>query len=269
MSGASSNVSQVTELIAEIDLSEQRSESLVEDVVQLIPVNEDGNTVQGVTVIPRQISVAVNISEREDARELVVRPDIQFDTLLENFEFRNVSTEPNTVIITGSPEALLELGDTVRTEPISLEERTSDFTVDIALALPEDSELLVLSDTGKIHVEISIAEQTTTLPLENIPINLIGLSNGTTARITPEVISLVLNAPVSLLSDVTADEVQAVIDVNGLEAGTYDIVPQIIIRNGQVVLDVEDITLFPSRVSVVITTPQPEATSEATAETGE
>jgi hypothetical protein len=267
--GAESDVRRVVQVSGEIDLSEQRSDALVEEAIQLVPIDENGNTVTDIAVTPRFINVSVNVRQREDAREVVVRPDIQFDTLPANFEFRNVNSQPGSVIISGPPEILAELGDTVRTEPISLEGRTNDFTVEVPLVLPENAGLLVLSGTGTISVEISINEQTTTLPLENISVTLIGLSDGFTNRVTPEVISLFLNGPVSLLSDVVAADVQAVIDVNGLTVGTYDLVPQIVLRNGQVVLNNDDITLLPSKVSVVIAAPQPEATAEATVETGE
>lgn len=269
VSGALSNVSHVVAVKGEIDLSDQNNEALVEDIIQLIPIDENGNVVDDVTVLPRTINVSVNVHQREDTRELVVRPDIQFDTLSENFVFRNFDLAPETVIITGPPEILAELGDTVRTEPISLEGRTGDFTIEVPLALPENDDLFVLSDSSTISVDISISEQTTTLALEDITITLIGLSNGNTARVAPELISLVLNGPVSLVNDIIADDIQAVIDVNGLEAGTYDLVPQIIIRNGQIVLDSEGITLSPSMVNVVITEPQPEATLEATTEVDE
>lgn len=264
--GAASDVSRVVEVVGELDLSTQSAEGQVDAALQLVPVDEGGAVVEGVSVTPRIINVTVNVSEREDVLELVVSPDVQFDTLPENYVFRSFYIDPETVIISGPPEILAELGDTVRTEPISLEGHTGDFSVEVPLALPEDAGIVVLDGSSTIRVDISISEQTTTLPLENIPMSVIGLAGSFSARTTPDVISVVLTGPVSLLRDITLTDVQAVIDVNGLETGTHTLAPQIIIRNGQVSLSQDDITLLPSTVSIVISTPVPEETGEATSE---
>lgn len=265
VSGSPDQLATVAEVVGTLNLSNVTGS--FESNLDLRAVDSDGNAVEDVTIEPAIVSVDVDISQREDTREVAVRPVILFDTIDENFEFRNLTDwEPRTVIINGSPEALAELGNTVDTEPITLAGRTSDFTVDVALALPDD-DFVILSGESMISVEIEISEQLITLPLENIEISAIGLADGFEATITPEIISVVLNGPISLLDGVTVEDVQAVIDLNGLEPDTHDIAPRISV-NGQIV-STENVTILPQRVTVILTAPVPEATDEATAEATE
>lgn len=257
--GALAQLNEVVEVVGRLENGNETG--TFERNLNLRALDADGNTVEDVTIEPQVVSVDVEISQREDTREVAVRPVILFDTLDDNFEFRNLNDwTPRSVIINGSPEALAALGNTVDTEPISLEGRTGDFSTSVPLALP-DAEFVILSGDRNVRVEIAIREQEITLPLENIAINLIGLPENYTAIITPETISVVLNGPISLLEGVTADNVQAVIDLNGIAAGTHDIAPRISV-NGEI-LGPFNVTVLPQRVTIVLNAPTPEATVEA------
>ena len=263
VSGSLEEVSAVVALRADLDLSDQRTEGAVNRTISLIPVNASGNVVSDVTVNPRTVNVTVNIAQRDDVREVNVRPFILFNTLPEGYEFDNLNDwEPRTVLISGSPEDLELLGSTVDTVPISLEGRTDDFITEVRLDLPEGN-YLPLSDSGTVTVDIAIREEATTISLENVPVNIIGVPPQYTAQASPPMISVVLNGPQSLLDDLTAADVQAVIDMNGVAPGVSDIVPQISIRRGQVDVDNVNITLLPSRVSVTLIAPTQPATTDA------
>ena len=261
VSGTQERVASVETARADLDLSDQRTEEFVERTIQLVPVDEEGNRIEGVTVEPRNVTVSVDVVQRDDVRTVNVRPFILFNTLPESFEFDTLNDwEPNEVLISGSPEDLEKLGETVDTEPISLAGRTGDFVVEVPLDLP-NGDYIVLSGNGTITVDIAISEQATTISLENVPVNLIGIMESQPVQATPEQISVVLNGPESLLSGLTAADVQAVVDVNGLVPGTIDVIPQISIRQGQVNLDTVNVTLIPGRVSVTLLSPTPEGTT--------
>lgn len=269
VSGASANVNLVSRVVGEVDLSDQQTASLVERTVGLIAEDAEGNRVSDVTIEPLSFPVSVNVTQREDVRTFTVRPNIDFSTLPENFEFRDVDYEPNSVIINGSPDILASLGDTIDTTPISLENRTGNFTIDVALDLPDDSSLVILSGSSSIAVDIFINEEDTTLPFENIAVRVIGESenSGVDISINPLHISVVLTGPLSVIEMISAEDVQAIINVNALETGTYSLTPQIEIAQGQVTLATSDITLIPSSVSVTISESQAELTPTATSTT--
>lgn len=266
VSGAAQAVNNVSRVVANIDLSGQQAAETVEQTITLVALNAEGTPVQGVTIDPATMVVSVDVTQREDISTLAIRPDILFTTLPDGFEFAGVDYEPASVIINGPPEILAELGDTIDTEPISLDGQTSDFTVSVGLDLPEDEGLIILSETSSIEVEIAISEENSTLPVENITVNIIGLPEDATlsATVNPLTLSVVLNGPASVIDELTADDVQAIVDVSSLVPGTYTLTPQISISQGQVTLPASDITLLPS--SVTVTVSQPEATPETTPE---
>lgn len=266
VSGASENVNLVSRVVGEIDLSNQQTAALVERTISLYAEDAEGNRVSDVSIDPVSLPVSLNVTQRDDVRTFTVRPNIDFSTLPDNFEFRDVDYEPNSVIINGSPDILASLDDTIDTVPISLEDRIGDFTIDVGLDLPDDSSLVVLSGSSTISVDISISEEDTTLPFENVAVRIIGESenSGEDVSINPLNISVVLTGPLSIIDTISDEDVQAIINVNGLEAGTYSLTPQIEISGGLVTLATSDITLIPATVSVTISELQAEVTSEAT-----
>lgn len=262
--GAASQVALVNHVRGKVDLSDQRSPLNID--VPLVAVDVDGNPVPDVTVSPTSAAVYVNIYQRPDVRPLTVRPNILLETLAPGYVFTNLRADPSVVYISGSPPVLASLGDTINTEPIDLTNRTEDFVVTTSLDLPDDS-LLVLSGDNNINVDIGIEPQITVRQFDGIPISLIGETEGLHYAILPPTISVVLNGPNVLLEDLTATDIQAVLDVNGLVAGNYELVPAIIIQQGNVVI--ENKQLLPSDVSLTITLPAtPTITPEAAGSSG-
>ena len=269
VSGAPSRVDTVAQVVAVLDLSGESNDFEIN--LPLLPVNENGARVEDVDVAPRTVNVSVDMILRDDVRRISVRPFILSDTLSDNYIFRDVDYEPRNVLISGLPESLERLPDPIDTQPISLEGRTGSFTVDVPIDLPAtDDELIPLSEST-ITVNISLEEQTTSLSLQNIPVNVIGVPETWTAQVNPERISMLLNGPVTQLQGITEADVQVVIDANGLPTGTSEVTPTVSIRQGQVNLAPSNITLLPETVSITLqapdttTTPAADATPQASA----
>jgi YbbR domain-containing protein len=267
VSGAPERVDSVVRVVGRIDLSGDSED--VQRPVSLLAVDAEGHEVTGVTIEPRTINVSAGISLREDVVAVTIIPRIQYGTLPENFTFSGVDYSPRTVFISSdNPRDLEVLGDTVLTEPISLEGRTSNFEVTVPLDLPRgnyivrDDENIIID--GNIIVQIFILEETIQVPFDTVPVIVTGQSPQTSIRINPESLSIVLDGPVTALEDLRLQDLQAVIDVTGLAVGSYELEPIILIRQGQVTLSRENITLLPPRITVTISAA--EATAEASAE---
>ena len=89
VSGAAADVSQVSRIVGDLDLSNQQSASVVERTLVLYAEDENGNRVTDVSIEPASIVVTVPVAQRENTRTFAVRPNIQFATLPENYVFRN------------------------------------------------------------------------------------------------------------------------------------------------------------------------------------
>jgi YbbR domain-containing protein len=255
VSGALSHVESVAEVRGELDLSTARANFSGE--VSLVALDSSGRRVTEVTLEPRVVSVEVSVYPRDDVRQLSVRPTLLLDTLQEDYVLSSISYEPQTVFVSGAKAELALLGATVETAPISLEGRTSSFSVDVPLLLPPN--LLLLTEGNSVRVNIGITAQTTVRQLDNIPIEIIGLPASSTATLSPNTLSVVLSGPIAVLDALTERDIQAVVDLNNLRSGTQEVVPRVFVRRADVTLD--SITSLPSAVTVTLVTPTPTPTT--------
>jgi YbbR domain-containing protein len=245
VTGASSKVNQVVAVRAQLDLSNRRNP--LDIVTPLVPIDVQGNRVNDVTVEPRTTTVSVNIYAREDVRQLTIRPAIKLDTLEAGYMLTSIGYEPQTLYVSGSADHLSQLPATVETAPIDLSGRTEDFSVDVEVELPDD--VVILSGSSTVTVTLGISAQTTARQIDTVPIEVIGLSEGFTAALTPDIISVVISGPVSVVNQISPLDVRAIVDLNGLPVGTQEVVPRVIIQQGRASLDT---TLLPAVVTVTI-----------------
>jgi YbbR domain-containing protein len=245
VTGASSKVNQVVAVRAQLDLSNRRNP--LDIVTPLVPIDVQGNRVNDVTVEPRTTTVSVNIYAREDVRQLTIRPAIELDTLEAGYMLTSIGYEPQTLYVSGSADHLSQLPATVETAPINLSGRTEDFSVDVEVELPDD--VVILSGSNTVTVTLGISAQTTARQIDTVPIEVIGLSEGFTAALTPDIISVVISGPVSVVNQISPLDVRAIVDLNGLPVGTQEVVPRVIIQQGRASLDT---TLLPAVVTVNI-----------------
>lgn len=255
VSGASSVVSEVISVRGELDLSDDRNP--IESDVRLFAVDAEGNRVNDVTIEPQTTTVFVNIRRRDDVKQVSVRPNILVGTQPEGYTLATFSYEPQTIFIGGSPEQLDLADDTLFTMPISLQERTSDFEVDVPVQLPDD--LFVIGGENTITVNISIIPQIAVRQFDNISVGHIGLGEEYRVAIAPQNVSAIINGPSAVVDNLLLTDIQVVVDLNGLEPGRYDLAPSIFINQGD--LDANNVSLLPAVINVEISSDDPESES--------
>lgn len=63
------------------------------------------------------------------------------------------------------------------------------------------------------------------ITLENMPIEFIGLGAHLKALASPDKVDVILSGPLPVLDSLTSDDVHIVIDLSGVEEGTYQRMP--------------------------------------------
>lgn len=256
--GAATAVEAVQRVIGELDLRDVRSP--VERSVSLLAVDEDGSRVSAVTVTPRTANVQVDVEQRADVRDLLVNPDIQYETLGEEFEIRDVLYEPSRVTVQGAtPEDVADLGNIIRTEPITLAGRTNTFTITVPLVLPGEDVFLV-SEPAAVTVQVFIDEDTMSRTFEEIPVTILGELGDAQVVTNPQVVSMLVNAPVSTIRQIAPEDIQVIVDIAGLPDGVTELAPQVTFRQGQIAIPSRNITLLPPRIEVSVVRPTPAVT---------
>ncbi|MFW5708603.1 MAG: YbbR-like domain-containing protein [Chloroflexota bacterium] len=259
VSGIASLVEQVVAAQVTLDLSEQRD--ALQSEVRLTPIDADGESVNGVTVEPALVEVTIDIRRREDLREVSVSPNIDASTLPEGYTL-SFSYSPQTVFLVGSRDELSDTPNPLVTERIDLTDRIEDFQVTVPIVFPDGEEIPILGEKN-ITVFFEIEPQITTRQFENIPVEIVGLTNPDyVADAALDSVVVLVTGPESAVRDLTSDEINVVIDLNGREPGTYEITPQVnLVRAG---IDTSGVSINPATITVSITdVTAPEATPES------
>ncbi|MCY4147414.1 MAG: hypothetical protein OXE95_12270 [Chloroflexi bacterium] len=245
---AASHMAQVTAIRGELDLSTSRSP--LEQEVRLYAVDAGGGRLNSVTLSPQTVRVSARVSRRDDVRQFSVRPNILLHTLAEGFLFKDYSYDPASIFISGAPEQLAQLSDTLLTERISLAGHQENFESTVPILLPDD-DLFVMGGNNNITVAIDIIPIIVSRQLDSINVDQFGLKGGFAVTIAPRTVSAIVNGPVALVDSLTAADIQVSVDLDGLAPGVYDLAPSIAINQGE--LSEANVSLSPSILNVEIT----------------
>lgn len=246
VSGPASAVSQVSLARVSIDLSDQRQSLDLE--LRPEALNVEGQVIEGVTLSPDTIGVTVQIEPRSDVREVRVTPNIIGEppdgyTLTPNFDYL-----PETVFVSGPPSVLENLPGTFLTAPIDLSAYTNDFQVRVPVELPDEN--LVLITGQRITVSVGIDPIQSSRQFEGIPVEVVNLQEGLTATPAPEVVTVLINGPQPVLTELAASNLRVVVDANAIvDAGTIQLQPSATLTNAQ--LEIENISVLPPTIDVI------------------
>lgn len=258
VNGPATSVAQVVAAQIELDLSQQRNP--LETDLRLTAVDANGNSVSDVTLEPPVVHTTVVIRRRDDVREISVRPNLQ-GTPPDGYVLNTISYEPQVVLVSGTPQQLGALPDTLSTQPIDLTERQNNFDVSVAVVLPDDN-LLLLSDQN-ISVSIEIDPVTISRQFDNIPVEVLGLAANYRAEISPSSVSVLVSGPQADLDALQDKDVRVALDLNGLLPGNYTLAPGVSLGQGQIT--VESVSMLPAEVDVQIIDQSSPAPDETTA----
>jgi YbbR domain-containing protein len=263
VTGVESKVQQVERLEAPINLN-NRQQTFSEEI-ELIPVDAEGNRVTDVTVA-QTVRVTVEITQNEEIEQVFVQPDIDRLSLPSDYVFLGIEDyNPKTISVTGDEQALQNLPNEVQTEPIDLSNATGTFTTSVGIVLPDGLSLVEPGQTVEVTVQIEPREDFR--QINNVPVEVQGGSIDTTVNIVPSQVTVLVRGPQPVVRDLTAEDIQVVVDVQGLSAGNYDLEPIATVDIGQI--DPAGISVLPNRIGVSIeqgadSTPEvnPDATEE-------
>ncbi len=253
VSGAASRVGQVVAVRGHLDLSASRNP--IEVDLRLQAIDADGNRIDDVQLDPQTATVSVNIARRDDIRQIAVRPNVLLDTLPDGFTLKNQSYDPESIFVSGAPEQLAQISDTIFTEPISLVDRQEGFVTTAPVHLPGD-DLFVMSGDNNVTVSIEIIPIIDSRQIDDIQVAHIGLDGEYSVSIVPKAVSAIVTGPVVTVDALTVENIQVVVDLHGLAPGVYDQEPSISINQGE--LSEENVSLLPDVVNVEISSPQDE-----------
>lgn len=148
VSGPRERVNQVQRLI--VNAVPDKVGGEIDDDVTIVAVDGANNPVSGVTIRPSHARVVLKLTPVSLTKTVLVtpvwkgRPD-------PSVAIEEIAIEPRTVVISGKPEVLARVHN-VETEPIDIDNLTSDFSRNMALRAVEGVQL----STSSVRVSVRV-----------------------------------------------------------------------------------------------------------------
>ena len=258
ISGPELNINQVQVVRVVADLT-QASDNLTRLLnVQVLDENE--LPVQGITVNPDQVTLTQPITQMGGYRNVVVKVITTGQPAL-GYRLTNVSVSPPTVtVFSNNPQLVVSLPGFVETSPLDLTGVKDDVEVRLPLNLP--SGVSVVGEQN-VAVQVGVAAIEDSITLSGLVIQVVGLPPELSARLSPTTVDVIISGPVPLLDRLTPENINVVIDLNNVVAGTYQFAPRVTLAVPE--LRVESI--LPSSIEVIVElapTPAPTLTPTRT-----
>ncbi len=255
ISGPESQVSKVAQARAVIDISGARETKKVTVSVEV--VDNNGDPVNEVTVNPKVVTVTQPVNLEGGYKDVVVKV-VTTGKIANGYRLTNISVSPLTVtVFSANPNLVNELPGYVETMPVDLTGLSEDIEVRVALNLPQGVDLV---GGQSVLVQVSVAAIEGSLT-ESIPVEQIGLPPDLQAEISPATVDVVVSGPLPVLDTLTVASFRAVVDLTGMEPGSYQLSPEVDLVPDQVQVQ----SIIPESVEVTI---MPAPTATPTAEGG-
>lgn len=180
----------------------------------------------GVTVsdmIPTQVSIV--LAERGSRTNIPVNIVVKGNPA-EGYEIGEKTVDPPLVDVSGAVEELRLLKH-VSTVSIDITGRSKTLKTSVGLDL--EGQHIDPVDVKYVDVTIEINEKTITKIFPKVPIKVVGTE--LSWKVSPMSMDINIQMQENKLRNITASDIQLIIDADGLEAGKYQIRPKIHVSN--------------------------------------
>jgi len=243
VSGPQSLVHQVQKLQIQASIANIRASYEASLAVQAL--DTDGQPVNGLTISPAQVKLTLPIKQQGGYRDVAVKVVVR-GQLANGYRITNVSVFPPIVTIYSGDAALVNaLPGYVETEPLNLNSASEQIETRLSLNLP--SGVSVIGDQT-VLAQVGVAAIEGSLSLKNLPVTVIGLAPGLKTVVSPTLVDVILTGPLPVLETLQFSEIVITLDLTGLGAGTYQITPQVTLKENTVQVQ----SFNPAAVEVVI-----------------
>jgi YbbR domain-containing protein len=216
-------------------------------------VTDTASILSHITVNPTSVRVSLPITQQGGYRDLAVKV-VTVGKLASGYILNNYTASPLIVTVYSENIPLIEsLPGYVETAVLDLSGASSNIEKKLALNLPNG---VTLIGDQTVTVQIEIVPIEGSLPMAFRPVDIIGLSPGLKAELSPTTVDLLLSGPLPELDALSPSDVTIQVDLTGLTIGTYQLTPKVTVSKPGVTVQ----SIQPGTVEVVIskeTTPTP------------
>lgn len=225
VSGPETAVNRVARVFLPIDLGENTDDF----TARFAPYAADSQAqrIADIEILPETVSAFVEVQTRGKSVSVVPQTT---GAPAEGFSVIQRTVSPATIVVDGAPDALDELLF-VETVPVDTDGATESVVQRVQVQGLPNGVTVVDPPSGAVEMTVVIQEVGVAQEIEQ-PVEVIGLEDGLTARVEPETITVMLDAPRDLLRSMSAGDVRARIDLSGQAPGVYEIQPEVTVPRG-------------------------------------
>ncbi len=187
------------------------------DSIILVAYDNDGNKLTNVEIVPGKISASVTVESYYD--ELPVKV-VTEGTLTPGYALSSVSSSITKVGVYGDEEVIKSLS--YIEAKININGLSTDKTYNVSLIKP--SGVRYFSETStKVEVKL---EKETSREISGVIVEKENLGNGynvSANSVDDQSITVIVKGVSSVIDELTASDIKAVIDLSGKTPGTYDV----------------------------------------------
>ena len=233
VTGPISQVERVAKIQATLDINQAYED--ISRIINVVALDQNDMVVDDVTLSPDRVEVEQGINQRYGYRNVIVSVNLE-GQVADGYRLTNIAVFPLAVTVYSSnPEIVNELPGYVQTMPLNLDNFKDDVDVSLLLDLPEG--VLVVGEQRTVLVRVSIAAVQTSLPIANIPIEIIGLPENLKANLFPEFITIIISGPLPIIDQLKPEDIRVYLDLTDYEVGTYQLQPVVELPSEEIVVD--------------------------------
>ncbi len=188
---------------------------------QIVLYNKRGEEISDdeITLSAKKVTVNVEILQEKEIGVFLDSPG----TPASGYFVSDISLSSDTVVVSGSPEALADLDAVLLDDYVNVDGRTEDFKlkVDLADLLPKG---VSVEGKSKIKVKVKIEKQSTkTYSIKTSDISIVNLDTGLKASIEEGEVDIDINGEKERLNEIEAKDFKLEIDLSGCKSGTVSV----------------------------------------------
>jgi YbbR domain-containing protein len=215
VTGPQSIVAKVAEVQARVSIDGSGVD--VNQLIDLRPVDGNGDTLNGIDVEPAQVRVRVPVFSDRRSKSLPVTPNV-VGTPAAGFEVASVVVDPPVISVEGDANDLAGL-DRADTLPISVSGASSQVDQVVGFALPDGVQAL---GEGTVHVTVQLRAVTGTRTFE-AGLSLIGARPDLGYRLSTDHVLVTIGGSIADLDRLSGVSIVLTADVTGLGVGSHSV----------------------------------------------
>jgi YbbR domain-containing protein len=214
VSGPRVQVDQVSQVTATINVTGLTDN--VDQSVRLVPRNDKGELIEGVTLTPALTGITIDIKQQKFSRSMAVSPQIT-GVPADGYNVVSVSVSPPDVTVSGT-QAFVSGTTSIATKPIDISDATADVVKTVSLNLASGVEVTGGAPTVTITVKVAPATGVFTF---SVPVTAINLGSNLNISGALPSVTVTLFGPLPVLEGLSPNDIPAIIDLSGDGAGTH------------------------------------------------